>query len=672
MSEISLNTIISATFTKKNNMKTTLLSFFFLGCIWHMNAQWTIDPNNPTIVCGATGEQSKVQSTADGNGGIYIFWYDERTGNNAWDVYGQHYNEDGIAQWEPDGREIINYEGHVATFTFLLENDGTFLFSFAINSSNETSNNGVYVRRIDAEGASVWEDDVKLFDATSYPNSLGSARIVKSLNYYYVTMHGTVIGGSYAWKAIKIDGDGNLLWPYNGSTPSGMTGFGSYGISSDNNGGFYLFHSTGNGLGASMRCMLIGGESNLQNLWPAWNVVTAGSNGLGGQYSGIGDASGITIVWVGGGSEGTGNNIYARRVNSSNGLLGWNETTKLICVADGEQKNFYWQKSGSNYYITWADGRPGVVGNSAVYAQKFTTNGIILWADNGVEVANLNTYIPNPEFDLDENNTMCVTHKAGSGFVAHKVLDNGTVVWGPAGVITLSNTYAPFYEDFNVVYSENKFIVVGSNQATVFMNKIHPAPVQLSESATACNTYTTHGETFDMSGIYTIEYHPDTILTLNLTIIHNESEVELDETTLTAINDGDFQWYNCDTNMPIEGEDGPIFTATESGNYALQLTNGECVDMSGCIEVTIVSVEDTHSESYISIYPNPSAGVFRLESKQNHSEIIIYNSIGEMVLTKKMGPSNSIINLSEHAKGIYHYQIFDESKVINSGHLIIQ
>lgn len=641
-------------------MKTILLSFFCLFFIWKIDAQWTIDPNNPTIVCGEAGEQSKVQSTADGNGGIYIFWHDERTGNNAWDIYGQHYNEDGIAQWEPDGREIINYEGHVAVFSFIHENDGSFLFSFAINTSTETTNNGVYVRRIDSEGTNMWEEDVKVFDATSYPNSLASARIVKSLNYYYITMHGTQIGGSYALRAIKIDGDGNLLWPYNGSTPSGMTGFGSYGISSDNNGGFYLYHSTGNGLGASLRCMLIGGESSIQNLWLAWNVVTAGSNGLGYQYSGIGDAGGITLVWQGSGPEGTSTNIYARRVNSSNGLLGWNETTKLICVADGEQKNFYWQKSGSNYYITWADGRPGVVGNSAVYAQKFTTNGIILWADNGVEVANLNTYIPNPEFDLDENNTMCVTHKAGSGFVAHKVLDNGTVVWGPAGVITLSNTYAPFYEDFNVVYSENKFIVVGSNQATVFMNKIHPAPVQLTESASACNSYTAYGESFGQSGVYTIELNPDTIVTLTLVIIHNEAEIEIDGLTLTAINDGDFQWYNCDTNMPIEGEDGPIFTATESGNYALQLTNGECVDMSECVEITIISVDDLSQSNFFSLFPNPGNEILIIQSSTISSkptEIKIVDMQGKIVLQKNFTATRFELDTNNLEQGVYSIQI---------------
>lgn len=638
-------------------MKTHLLSFLILMSFFsQVHAQWTIDPANPTIVCGAAGEQSSVQSTADGNGGVYVFWYDERSGNNAWDLYGQHYDADGVAQWEPDGREIINYEGHVASFTFLFENDGNFIFAFAINSSPETTNTGVYVRRIDSNGASIWEDDVKVFDATSYPNSLASARIVKSLDYYYITRHGTEIGGSYSWKAIKIDGDGNLLWPFNGSTPTGMIGLGSYGISSDNNGGFYLYHSTGNGSGAGLRCMLISGESAMQNLWPAWNVVTAGSQGLGYQYSGIGDADGITFVWQGGGPEGTSTNLYARRVQAANGLLGWNEATKVICGVDGEQARFYWKKSGSNYFIIWADGRPGVTGNYAIYAQKFTTNGIILWLDNGVEVANLNTYIPNPEFDLDENNTMCVTHKANTGFVAHKVQNDGTIVWGSGGVVCLSNTYAPFYEDFNTIYSEDKFIVVASNQASVFINKIHPAPVQVSETASACNSYTAHGETYEMSGVYTIEYHPDTILTLNLTIINNEAEVDVDGLTLTAINDGGFQWYNCDTNQPIEGEDGPIYTATESGSYALQLTNGECVAMSECIEITIISVDDVNHSDSFSLFPNPGNEMLIIQSSATPSkptEIKIVDMQGKTVMHKTFKAMRFELDTQHLEQGIY-------------------
>lgn len=646
-------------------MKTTLLSILSIILSSSIGlAQWTIDPANPTIVCNATGAQSDVQSIADDEGGLYTFWYDSRTGNNLWDVYAQHYNSEGEAQWEANGREFINYDGRISAFSFVRNNDGSMIFTWAVNNSTVTTDNGVYARKVDGELESIWEEDVKLFDGTSYTNSLASARIVKSMSNYYVSMHGTQIGGSYACRLMKIDGDGNLLWPYNGSTITGMTAMGSYGISSDNNGGVYLYHSTGNGAGAGLRCMLVAGETNIQNLWGAWNGVTTGSLGLGYQYSGIGDADGITFVWQGGGPEGSSSNLYARRIQATNGLLGWNETTKVICGADGEQSRFFWKKSGNNYYISWSDGRPGVVGNYGIYAQKFTVNGIILWEENGVQAANLNTYIPNSAFDLDQNNTMCIAHKSNLGFVAHKVSNDGVVSWGPAGVLALNNAHSPFYEDFNVVYSEDKFVVIGSNDNDIFMNKIHPAPVQVSESVSACNTYTTHGETFESSGVYTIEYHPDTILTLNLTIINNESEIDVDGLTLTAVNDGGFQWYNCDTNQPIEGEDGPIFTATESGSYALQLTNGNCVDMSECIEITIVSVDDLSQSNFFSLFPNPGNEILIIQSSTISSkptEIKIVDMQGKIVLQKTITATRFELDTKNLEQGIYSIQIITDS-----------
>jgi hypothetical protein len=649
-------------------MKTILLiTCLFLFAFSNTPAQFTIDPANPMIVCDATGNQSDVQSIADGEGGIYIFWYDARTGNNQWDVYGQHYDANGTALWEEDGRELINYEGRINLFSFVRLEDDDFLISFTVNFSTVTTDNGVYVRKIDSDGYEVWDGDVKVFDPTSYPNSMGSAHIVKSADYYYISTSGSVIGGSNTCRINKIDADGNLLWPFNGSNITGMNSFGSYNISSDQSGGLYVYASTGNGSGASLRCMRVLGIDNLSTAWPAWVNVTSGTQGLNYQFSGIGDSQGITFVWEGSSTDGTGGNLYSRRLLASTGLLDWNEATKTICGANGGQGKFYWKKSGNNYHIVWADGRPGVVGNSAIYAQKFTANGIILWQENGVEVANLNTYIPYAEFDLDENNTMCVTHKAGPGFVAHKVSADGVVTWGPAGVTTLSNTYAPFYEDYNVVYSQNKFLVVGSKSApgggadNIYMNRIHPAVVQETQSVTACNEYTIHGETYVETGVYTIDYDPDTTLTLTLTIINNVADFDVDGLTLTAVNDGSFQWYRCDLKSPIEGATGPIYTVTESGLYALQLTNGECVDLSECVEIIITSVDEHQLSESITVYPNPASNMLHIDlSKLNEQpeSIALYNVFGQMIWQEK-NISNQRISIPVEmlANGSYILQI---------------
>ena len=113
------------------------------------------------------------------------------------------------------------------------------------------------------------------------------------------------------------------------------------------------------------------------------------------------------------------------------------------------------------YYICWGDGRPGVSpGNYDIYAQKFDINGTVQWAENGIEVISLNTYIPYPEFAFANDNSMIVCHQASIGFVAQKVLDNGTVAWGANGEQISVPAYNPFYEEHTEVQSGNNTIAV--------------------------------------------------------------------------------------------------------------------------------------------------------------------------------------------------------------------
>ncbi len=641
---------------------TGILIAVFSGSVF---GQWNSDPGAPIVVCAATGIQKGVQSFADGSGGIYTFWLDARSGHNQWDVYGQHYDATGMAQWDENGKEIVNYEGRVNSFHVTHLGNGEYMMAWSIQHSPTLSDNGVYVQKFDADGEPVWVSDVKVRGDSNASNSLSRVILAASADVYYIASQSSVIGGAYNLKICKLDNDGNLLWPYGGTTPPSMTSFGGFGASSDQNGGLYVYHNTGNGAGAGLKCMLVAGTTDLVNQWSTWTTVTSGTQGLNYQYHGIGDASGITFVWQGGGPGGSGTNLYARRLMATNGSLGWNETTKFICVADGNQSYFYWRKSGSNYFITWADGRPGVVGNYAIYAQKFTTNGVILWEENGVQVANLNSYIPYPEFDLDENNTMCIAHKASTGFMTQKVTTDGTLVWGPTGVMALTNAYAPFYEDYNMVYTGEEFLVVGARSATgggadnIYISKVTLPAVQVTETVSACNEYTAYGQTFTQSNTYIIDLQ-DTVVTLVLTVVQNIAETEQDGNTLVSVYDGNFRWMDCNTGEFIEGAVGPTFTVTESGSYALEITNGDCISLSECVEVIVVSTNDKEN-SYIRLFPNPGKDYLNLEFQGSKKPLALHvmDVSGRIVYAESLRNSETYhaVDLSMESKGTYFIRI---------------
>src|SRR4030042_5337905 len=62
------------------------------------NIAWT--PNG-TVVCIAPGFQNVPQIVSDGVGGAIIAWFDNRTGTDI-DIYAQHLNSAGVAQWGGD------------------------------------------------------------------------------------------------------------------------------------------------------------------------------------------------------------------------------------------------------------------------------------------------------------------------------------------------------------------------------------------------------------------------------------------------------------------------------------------------------------------------------------------------------------------------------------------
>ena len=72
--------------------------------------------------------------------------------------------------------------------------------------------------------------------------------------------------------------------------------------------------------------------------------------------------------------------------------------------------------------------------------------------------------------------------------------------------------------------------------------------------------------------------------------------------------------------------------------------------------------------SRISIFPNPSIGIFNLEGVLNKAVINIVNIYGQIIPVKVL---NSKIDLSSHPDGIYFIQIVNTEKNVYSKKLIL-
>jgi hypothetical protein len=181
----------------------------------------------------------------------------------------------------------------------------------------------------------------------------------------------------------------------------------------------------------------------------------------------------------------------------------------------------------------------------------------------------------------------------------------------------------------------------------------------------ACNSYTFNNQTITQSGIYydTLINSAgcDSIITLNLTINNPNIATTQNGTQLSATATGaSYQWLNCNPFTIISGANSQVYTATANGDYAVAVTENGCTDTSNCITVNSVGINEIRAQNLITISPNPTYSIFKIEYPMNGANVILYNSFGQKLLTSKIENQTSLINISQYPKGIYIAEIKDD------------
>ncbi len=158
---------------------------------------------------------------------------------------------------------------------------------------------------------------------------------------------------------------------------------------------------------------------------------------------------------------------------------------------------------------------------------------------------------------------------------------------------------------------------------------------------TACNSYTvpSGANTYTSSGSYadvlTTTGGCDSVLVINLTIETLPVEITQDVDTLFASPGGSsYQWLDCDLGYaPISGQVGPAMTLTTSGNYAVVIGNGNCVDTSSCVTAYHSNIQDGPFGSGLNLYPNPTSGQFTLDLGTSFPSVSvrIFTMLGEQI-----------------------------------------
>jgi len=132
-------------------------------------------------------------------------------------------------------------------------------------------------------------------------------------------------------------------------------------------------------------------------------------------------------------------------------------------------------------------------------------------------------------------------------------------------------------------------------------------------------------------------------------------------------------------SLDITGASNQLYEVAQSGLYTVVITDSNGCTNSATIDVVFTGIENLFSDSAISIYPNPSNGILKIELLSDYEgdeiSIEIFNMIGQLIfsseekfLSKKMGME---INLLHQPEGVYLFKISSNSISFNRKIIII-
>src|SRR5690554_582966 len=214
------------------------------------------------------------------------------------------------------------------------------------------------------------------------------------------------------------------------------------------------------------------------------------------------------------------------------------------------------------------------------------------------------------------------------------------------------------------VYTETLATVEGCDSIVTLDLTINNQSVSTTVTEEVCGSYTwsANNQNYTSSGVYTETLATvegcDSVVTLDLTIMDIVTDLTIDfenNALVSSPNYSSYQWVNCDENYaPISGEVNSTFTPSSNGNYAVIITNGNCVDTSACMRINILDLYN-HEKNSMKIYPNPTGGLVKIEFVEPFSQgkISVYEMTGKLVQEFNIENQKQFQFILEGETGVY-------------------
>jgi hypothetical protein len=215
--------------------------------------------------------------------------------------------------------------------------------------------------------------------------------------------------------------------------------------------------------------------------------------------------------------------------------------------------------------------------------------------------------------------------------------------------------------------------------STVITHLTMDAPIVSEQWVSVCfgESYSIGLNTYDQSGTYedvvSATNFCDSTITTHLTIeLPLDASISQNGSLLTANEDNvNYQWFNCDTGIPISGATGQTYNATSLGSYGVILENNGCADTSACVYVDKLSTSEIQLNQAVVISPNPSQGEFqiKIQAPLNNTILKVYSSTGAII--QLMDLTDQVVHLDGFQAGVYIAEISNGDAIVRK-RIIIQ
>ena len=178
---------------------------------------------------------------------------------------------------------------------------------------------------------------------------------------------------------------------------------------------------------------------------------------------------------------------------------------------------------------------------------------------------------------------------------------------------------------------------------TLHLTIAAPSSSNLNEAG--CGSFILNGETFDTPGnhVQTITNAAgcDSVIFLNLSLTEYIAPiVNTTNNELSCATTGVYQWYECSNGeqVMINEAVSANYTPTQSGNYQVEVSYGNCIAYSDCQNFVFVGIEPSAPQQLFHLWPNPAHNNIHIQllHPTSPAQVTLFNSLGQSVLNQEL------------------------------------